>query len=177
MPNRPGIVLPALYGGIVMGVISAVPGLSLLNCFCCAGIMLGGFLAVFFYKKDLTADMPSLMSSDGVKLGALAGVFGAIVSIILSKLVTMMLGGADEKMLKDLIESMGLENQLPPGTMEQIEEGLGAGMGFFQIVVTFVIDPLFGLIGGLIGYSVFKEKKIVPAGPPPPPVQPPASQG
>ncbi len=49
-------------------------------------------------------------------------------------------------------------------------------MGFLQIVITFVIDPLFGLIGGLIGYSVFKEKKTVPAGPPPPPVQPPAQQ-
>ncbi len=177
MPNRPGIVLPALYGGIIMGVISAVPGLSLLNCFCCAGIMLGGFLAVFFYKKDLTPGMPPLMSSDGLKLGALAGVFGAIVSVILSKLVTMMFGGADEKMLKDMIESMGLRDQLPPGTMEQIEEGLGAGMGFFQIVITFIIDPLFGLIGGLIGYSVFKGKPVVPGAPLPPPVQGPVQQG
>ncbi len=168
MPNRPGIVLPALYGGIIMGVISAVPGLSLLNCFCCAGIMLGGFLAVFFYKKDLTAGMPLLSSADGVKLGALAGVFGAIVSIVLSRLVTAVLGGVDEKMVKDLFDSMGLTDQLPPGTMEQIEEGMGAGMGFFQIVVTFVIDPLFGLIGGLIGYSVFKEKQVVPTVPPPP---------
>lgn len=176
MPDRPGIVLPALYGGIIMGVISAVPGLNLLNCFCCAGIMLGGFLAVFFYKKDLTAGMPSLTSADGLKLGALAGVFGAVVSIILSRLVTMMLGGVDEQMMKDLVESMGLADQLPPGTMEQIGEGLGAGMGFLQIVVTFVIDPLFGLIGGLIGSSVFKEKQMAPAGPPPP-VQPPAQQG
>ncbi len=173
MPNRPGIVLPALYGGIIMGVISAVPGLSLLNCICCAGIMLGGFLAVFFYKKDLTAGMPLLTSADGVKLGALAGVFGAIVSIVLSRLVTAVLGGVDEKMVKDLIDSMGLADQLPPGTMEQIEEGMGAGLGFFQILVTFVIDPLFGLIGGLIGYSVFKEKQVVPAAPPPPPAAPP----
>ncbi len=169
MPNRPGIVLPALYGGIIMGVISAVPGLSLLNCFCCAGIMLGGFLAVFFYKKDLTPGMPPLASSDGLKLGALAGVFGAVVSIILSKLVAMMLGGTEEKMVKDLIESMGLADQLPPGTMDQIEQGMGAGMSFFQAVILFVIEPLFGLIGGLIGYSVFKEKQVVPAAPPPPP--------
>jgi hypothetical protein len=172
MPNRPGIVLPALYGGIIMGVISAVPGLSFLNCFCCAGIMLGGFLAVFFYKKDLTAGMPLLSSGDGVKLGALAGVFGAIVTIILSKLVTMVLGGADEKMMKDLIESMGLADQLPPGTMEQIEEGMGAGLGVFQVIVNFILDLVFGLIGGLIGYSVFKEKQVAP-----PPAQPPVQQG
>jgi hypothetical protein len=177
MPNRPGIVLPALYGGIIMAVISAVPGLSLLNCFCCAGIMLGGFLSVFFYKKDLTSGMPALSSSDGLKLGALAGVFGAILTVILSKLVTMMLGGADEKMVKDLIESMGLADQLPPGTMEQIEEGMGAGLGVFQIIITFIIDPLFGLIGGLIGYSVFKPKQVVPMTPPPPPVLPPQQQG
>lgn len=131
--------------------------------------MLGGFLAVFFYKKDLTAGMPLLTSADGVKLGALAGVFGAIVSIVLSRLVTAVLGGVDEKMVKDLIDSMGLADQLPPGTMDQIEEGMGAGLGFFQIVLTFVIDPLFGLIGGLIGYSVFKEKQVLPTAPPPPP--------
>jgi hypothetical protein len=53
MPTQPSKFMPALYGGIIMAVISAVPVVNLVNCFCCAGIMLGGFLAVFFFKKEL----------------------------------------------------------------------------------------------------------------------------
>ncbi len=172
MPNRPGIVLPALYGGIIMGVVWAVPGLKLLNCCCCAGIMLGGFLAVFFYKKDLTTDMPSLNSSEGVKLGALAGVFGAIVYVILNQLILMLSGTSERMMLKEAIDSTGLADQFPPGTMEQMEEWIGAGLGILGIIFALIIGPLFGLIGGLIGYSVFKEKQAVPP-PLPPPAAPP----
>jgi hypothetical protein len=169
MPNKPSILLPALYGGIIIGVISAVPGLSLLNCFCCAGIMLGGFFAVFFYKKDLTANMPPLSSNDGLRLGALAGVFGAVVSLILSRLVLTMFGGGDVETIKSLLDSFGVSKQLPEGALDELETGMRGPLGFFQVVISFIINPLFGLIGGLIGYAVFKPK-ILPA-PPPPPVQ------
>ena len=66
MKEKPGMLMPALYGGIIMAVISTVPGLSLINCLCCAGVLLGGFMAVFFYKKELMPDMPPMTSSDGI---------------------------------------------------------------------------------------------------------------
>ena len=169
MPNKPSILLPALYGGIIIGVISAVPGLNLLNCLCCAGIMLGGFFAVFFYKKDLTPNMSPLSSNDGLRLGALAGVFGAIVSLILSWLVLTMIGGGDVENIKSLLDSLGLSKQIPEEALDEIETGMSGPLGFFHVVITFIINPLFGLIGGLIGYAVFKPKTL-PA-PPPPPVQ------
>jgi hypothetical protein len=165
MPNKPSILLPALYGGIIMGVVSAIPGLSLLNCFCCAGIMLGGFMAVFFYKKDLTGDMPPLESSDGLKLGALSGVFGAVVTVILSKMIFMVMGGIDSEMLLNMLDSFGVKENLPPEALSELERG-GDPMGFLQIVGNFILCPLFGLLGGLIGYSVFKGKKT-PGTPPP----------
>jgi hypothetical protein len=168
MPNKPNVLLPALYGGIIMGVVSAVPGLSILNCFCCAGIMLGGFMAVFFYKKDLSAGMSPLTSADGVKLGALAGVFGAIITIILGKMIYALMGGVESEIVLNMLDSVGVRNSLPPEALSQLEHA-GDPMGFLQIVSNFILCPLFGLLGGLIGYAVLKGKQAPPV--PPAPVQ------
>jgi hypothetical protein len=167
MPEKPGKLLPALYGGVIMGVISGVPVLSIVNCFCCAGIMLGGFMAVFFYKKELKESSPPLTNGDGLGLGALAGLAGAVVTVVLTALFRfvfgMAMGGGMER-----LENMGLENQIPPEAMKMIR-GLLSDQGIIGMTFVFhlVIDPLFGLIGGLIGYSVFKSK--TPAVMPPPP--------
>jgi hypothetical protein len=42
------------------------------------------------------------------------------------------------------------------------------GLSPVSVVTSFIIDPLFGMIGGLIGYAIFKPK---PATTPQPPVQ------
>jgi hypothetical protein len=169
MPEKPGKLLPALYGGVIMGVISGVPVLSIVNCFCCAGIMLGGFMAVFFYKKDLKESSPPLTNGDGLGLGALAGLVGAFVTVLLTALFHfvfgMALGGGMQK-----LEDMGIGNQVPPETLKMIQ-GLMREQSLLGITFVFhlIIDPLFGLIGGLIGYAVFKSKAPVVMPPPPAP--------
>lgn len=178
MPEKPSKLMPALYGGIVMAAISAIPFVSIVNCFCCAGVMLGGFLAVFFYQKDLTIQMPPLTNGDALQLGALAGVFGAIIGTILSALVLAAFGNISGEVVLDIIR--GFEDQMPPGTMEQIEQSMSqsAGLGMMSILMSFftsiIVDPLFGLLGGLIGYSVYKPK---PGAQPPMPQAPPPAMG
>lgn len=162
MPEKPGYLMPALYGGVIMAVISAIPFVNIINCFCCAGILLGGFLAVFFYQKDLTSQMPPLANSDGLKLGALAGVFGAVIGTILGALVMLAFGNVGSQVILDILR--GFEDSMPPGTLEQIEQSMeqSAAMGATSIIISFltsiIIYPLFGLLGGLIGYSVYKPK-------------------
>jgi hypothetical protein len=176
MPERPSKLLPALYGGVIMGVISAVPFLNLLNCLCCAGIMVGGLMSVFFYKNDLTPSMPPLTSSDGLQLGALAGVFGAIVGTILHAVTLAAFGNVGSETVMQILRSFG--DQIPPQVLDQIESGMQQSGGFsgLSILWTFltsiILDPLFGLLGGLIGYSFFKPKpEMVNVQPPPPPAQ------
>lgn len=170
MPEKPGKLIPAVYGGIIMGVISGIPFLSIVNCFCCAGIMLGGFMAVFFYKKDLKESSPPLTNGDGIALGALAGLAGAVVTVILTALFHfvfhMALGSGMQR-----LEDMGMGDKIPPEAMRMIQ-GMMSGGGLLGITFVFhlFIDPLFGLLGGLIGYAVFKSK--VPAVMPPPPPPP-----
>jgi len=169
MPEKPAKFLPALYGGIIMGVISGVPGLSIVNCLCCAGIMLGGFMAVFFYKKELKESHPPLTNGDALALGALSGVIGAVVATLLGALFSALFGFGMGMGMERLRNMGAFSNQIPPETLKLIQSfttgGALLGIGF---VIHLVIMPLFGLIGGLIGYSVFKPKAPVVMPPAPP---------
>ncbi len=159
--EQPSKMTPALIGGTVMGLISATPFLSLINCFCCAGIILGGFLAVFFYKDQLTPEMPQLTPGDGLALGALAGVFGFIISTLISLVIYTMFGPiAGEAMMNIVIwmfETIGLE--LPPEAydemMESARESPITALGLFISLITSVV---FGIVGGLIGAAIYKPK-------------------
>jgi hypothetical protein len=163
MPKQPNKLLAALYGGILTGVFSVVPYLNLLNCLCCAGILLGGFLSVFFYTRDAGPESRPLSSSDALQLGTLAGVFGAIITVVVSAITLVGFNGLAE--VTTALEQM--RGQVPAETFTQIEGLLRSGpMLFLLLSVTWtVISTIFGLLGGLIGYAVLRQK--------PPPLSPP----
>jgi hypothetical protein len=176
MPQKPDMFRPALYGGLIMAVLSGVPFLSVINCCCCAGVLLGGFLAVFFYTRDMTPGMPPMETNDALKLGAIAGVVGAVGGTILSAVFSLAMGDAGNEAVMGIIRQF--EGQIPPEVMDQIETGVGqsGGFGAANILIGFlssiIIYPIFGLLGGLIGYQVFRNKQPrmpMPQGPGVPP--------
>lgn len=161
MPQKPDKFAPAMYGGIIMGVLSATPFLSIVNCLCCAGIMFGGVMSVYFYKKALTDEMEALTSADGMGLGAFSGVFGAVVSTILSGLFFLMFGNVMNEVILGIMQSGGALDQMPPEARAQVEQGmLEQGFSLVGVVISFIICPLFGLLGGLIGYAIFRKREI-----------------
>ena len=174
MPPKPNKLVPALYGGIIMGLISGIPFLNFVNCCCCAGIMFGGFMAVFFYKNDITSDMAPLTSGDALAVGALAGVFGAIIASILEGVLMLTIGNLTGNTLVDIIlkfyDSAGVRDQIPPQALDQLENLRLMRYSPLLVLRAFMLHPLFGLLGGLIGYGIFKPK-VVPVVPPPPPPQ------
>ena len=168
MPEKPSKLLPALYGGIIIGVIGAIPFVNFINCLCCAGVLFGGYMAVFFYRKDLPPALP-LESSDGLALGALAGLFGAIIGLLLTGLVYLAVGNIAGKAMIDMLMSVydkaGILDQMPPEAIDQMEMSAHQSpLNVMSIVGSLIVDPLFGLLGGLIGYQIHKPK----AGTPPP---------
>lgn len=166
MQEKPSMLMPALYGGIIMAVIGAVPGLNLINCLCCAGVMLGGFMAVYFYKKELTPEMPPLQSSDGLQLGALAGVFGGVIGAILSVLIIQVAGNVGGEFMLQFMERF--RDSMPPESWDEMERGIReGGVSFFQLFISLVVSVIFGLLGGLIGYQVLKPKQQMMNMPPP----------
>jgi hypothetical protein len=168
MPEKPNKLMPAIYGGIIMGLISGIPGLSLINCLCCAGVLFGGVMAVFFYKKELPPANPMFTNSDAIAVGALAGVFGALFANVISGIILVALGNIAGKLMYDIImglyDSMGILDKMPPDAVEQMETSMmEKGLSVVSIVVSFIVYPLFGLLGGLIGYAMFKPKDQPPA--------------
>jgi hypothetical protein len=164
MQPKPDRLIPALYGGLVIAGISAIPGLNLINVCCCAGILLGGFLAVFFYKQELTPDMDPLTSNDCVRLGALTGVIAAVAGTAVSVLVMLVFGNIAIEMMMKIVHRMNVE--LPANVEQMINQGMAERMSFlgmvFSLFLNLVIDVLFATLGGLIGWSVFKPKPQYP---------------
>lgn len=161
MNQQPDKLLPAVYGGIIMGLLSAVPFVSLINCLCCAGILAGGVAAVFFYKSNFTPDTPPFTSADCLLVGALSGVVGAVVGTVLSLGFTAMFGNVMMEFLRNVLLNPDLE--LPEQSRAQLEELLvDKGTSPILIAMNFffslILDVIFGLLGGLIGYGIFKPK-------------------
>jgi hypothetical protein len=175
MSARPLRLKYALYGGVVTGATIGVPVLSIVNCLCCAGVMLGGFLAVFLYTRDYDEGVAPLTNTDAIQLGALSGVFGAVTGSIFQLVFTMLAGDALREEVASLLQESGILDQLTPGELrDQIGTILMSGeeVTFLSVLASLVIwmffGPLFGLLGGLIGFSLFKPKTPTNNSLPPP---------
>ncbi len=139
----------AAIGGGTGAIASQIPGLQLLNIACCALVVGGGILAVYLALKD---DPPAAKApyGEGAKIGALAGVFGSVLSILLGLLI---LGG--------LTGAMGI-GALAAESTEDFEAfslfGAIAGLGIIAIVaVSLAINVAFSTIGGVIGAAVVRR--------------------
>jgi len=166
MPSR---VKPALFGGIITGLTIGLPGLGLLNCFCCAGVLFGGLLSVFFYTRDLLPEMPGMTSSDALQLGALSGAFGALIGVILETLVLASLGDVFHKIFSSIMGGQNFTDILPPEAADALQQMLTneqrvSTVHFFALLfIWLIIGPLFGMIGGLLGHAIWRPRfQIVP---------------
>ena len=181
MFEKPSKLRPAILGGLIIGAISGIPGLNLLNCCCCAGILLGGALSVYLYRHEFTGEMPPMESSDALILGIIAGIIGALVTTFLNAMITLILGPVETEMMRNLMEKLTqkLEDRgsVPQGTLDNmrdqfeqaVKQGGTVGGILRSLVYALILYPIFSMLGGLIGYGIFGKKK--PAVPPQPPMQ------
>ena len=138
---------PALLGGLIVGLLSAIP---FVNYCCCIWAIGGGALACFLYIKS--SPVP-VRPGDGAVLGALAGVFGAVIYFIIGVPIAYFISGAA---MEELFARSNI--QLPfTGPLLFIMSGLIGGLCLLVLSV----------LGGLIAVPIFEKRKE--AAPPPPP--------
>src|SRR5437764_1071229 len=70
---------PALIGGVILGILSAIPFVNIPNICCCAWAIVGGIIAANIYIKNSPAPV---RPGDGAVLGAIAGVIGGVINLI-----------------------------------------------------------------------------------------------
>lgn len=163
----PSKLQPALYGGLVLGVLSALPLISVGNACCCLWVLAGGALAAYLLQANQTTP---ITPGDGAVVGLMAGVIGSFVQLVLSIPVGIMMGPVQGRIVERVLENAGdmPENVRP--LLEAMRHGgfsiVGAILGFFVFLFFALI---FSTLGGLIGAALFRKKTaVLPPDLPPP---------
>ena len=167
-PNK---LQPALLGGAVLGVLSALPFVNMANC-CCIWFITGGVVAAYLMQQNHPAP---ISAGDGATVGLLAGVFGAIVATLISIPLRLIAGPMQQAMLS---RAMAHAENMPPEARAWFETMAHGGGGLVLLLMGFlfhlVLGCAFGALGGLLGAMMFR-KDAPPTAPSagPPPVPPP----
>jgi hypothetical protein len=153
---------PALYGGLVIGVLSALPIVNMGNCCCCLWVIAGGALAAYFRQQNSPY---GITSSEGALVGLMAGVIGGILGVLIAIPFEAMVGPYQRQIIESFLSS---RQDIPAETREMIERAGGASLGpavlGMKFIFSTVTGAIFGMLGGLLGVAVFKK-----SAPPPPP--------
>lgn len=139
---------PALLGGLIVGLLSAIP---FVNYCCCIWAIGGGALAGFLYIKSSPTPVPT---GDGAIVGALAGVVGGLIYLIIGLPIALVFGAAE---MEAQFRRSGI--QMPfSGTLLLVVGALIAALCLLVLAT----------LGGVLSIPIFEKRKgDVP--PPPPP--------
>jgi uncharacterized protein YqgC (DUF456 family) len=147
---------PALIGGLVTGVLSALPFIGAFNACCCLWIVTGGVTAAYLLQDR---EPNAIQVGDGALVGLMAGVIGAFVYLILSIPITLLMA----PMMSAFTDRIVNEGNFPPEVREMLTSGIGTAagivLGFFAYLAAGIV---FSTLGGILGTLIFRK----PARPP-----------
>ena len=158
MPSR---LQPALWGGLFIGVLSALPFVSNLNACCCLWVLAGGVLTSYLLQERTA--LP-ITAGDGAVAGLLAGLVGAVLMSVLGAVIAAF-GGMN---MQDAIDQMMTRGDLPPQFNDALERArdVPAAVWFLlSLLVSMIVYPIFAMLGALLGVAIFKKR--LPPTPPP----------
>jgi hypothetical protein len=154
---------PAIIGGVVLGLLSVIPFGYFANVCCCLWAIVGGLLATYLYVKN----SPTPVSAgDGAMVGGLAGLVGAVISVVLGIPIDLAMGPVMRNMMISLVAR--LDPRQADLVRQQIEAAGGPSITgtIVNALILAVLLVIFSIIGGLLGVPIFEKRK---GGPPPPP--------
>ena len=148
---------PALMGGGALGlllVITVIIGsfVPFVGCCNCLWPIAAGVLATMFYVKESAT--PATMA-DGAMLGALAGVVGGLIYLVVGLPLSVLING---------IATMDAQ-------VRQFNPNFPIGGVVLLIVsgiIGFIIFVVLATLGGVLGIPIFEKRKGIGDAPPPP---------
>lgn len=171
MLDKPNKWRAALFGGAAIGLVSGIPVISLVNCCCCAGILAGGVLTYYLYREEHVEGMLPLESSDALILGIMAGVIGAFVQAVIHGLLVLLFAGAQEELMRSImskiIDRLESSGSFPADALDQMRDQVARSVKesntmwgvMLNLFMSLIIYPIFAMLGGLLGYGIFRSKK------------------
>jgi hypothetical protein len=160
---RASLSQPALIGGLVMGVLSALPVVAVGNC-CCLWVLGGGVVAAYVLQQNQPAP---ITPGDGALVGLLAGIFGAFVQLVLSIPISLVVGPMEREVMQRILEMTG---NMPPELRDALErysrEGQSGALTVLARLVGFmfwlVVGAIFSTLGGVLGAAIFRRQAPPP---------------
>ena len=142
-----------------MGVLSALPLISVANVCCCLWVICGGVLAAYLLQQNQATP---ITPGDGALVGLLAGLLGAVVQVVVSIPISIVVGPMERAMVQRLMEMAG---NMPPEVRDMMERygGEGRSIAFmilgriFALFFWLCIGAVFSTVGGLLGAMLFKK--------------------
>lgn len=148
---------PAFWGGLFIGVLSALPFVSTLNACCCLWVVAGGVLTSYLLQER--SALP-ITAGDGAVGGLIAGAIGAVLASVLSAVFAAMQGVAGPAALDQIPQG-----DLPPELIRIFDQLRDLPPSVWYIGPLFIflfIFPIFSLVGGLLGTAMFKRNTPPP---------------
>jgi len=151
---------PALAGGVVMGVLSALPIVYAGNACCCLWVVTGGVAAAYLFQQNQAGP---ITPGDGAVVGLLAGLVGAVVHLVLSIPIDIVMAPIERSIALRLVDMAGnlpnMRDAIENLSRQSAEAGLGLILIRRMVVFMFmlVIGSIFSTVGGLIGAAIFRK--------------------
>ena len=159
---------PVLVGGLFIGLLSALPFVSLANC-CCLWVTSGGVVPAYLLQGG-RSDVISL--GEGAMGGFQAGIVGAVIYALVSLPIQLVTMPFQRELLDNALES---GTDIPPRVRELLEN-IGPGVELGSVLAGFgvmlVLGAVFASIGGLLGALIFQRSSSAEQLPPSSPLQP-----
>jgi hypothetical protein len=157
---------PALLGGLLIGVLSALPIVNVVNC-CCLWIVFGGALSAHLLQQGQARP---ISTGEGALVGLMAGVVGAFAWLVVSIPIQLVVGPLQARLFERALDNAG---ELPPDARDWLDSLAPAGVVGVSTVVGFMVmlfsGVIFATLGGVIGAMVVRKDDPPPPPPPAPP--------
>ncbi len=150
---------PALIGGVVMGVLSALPLISAGNICCCLWVVSGGAIAAYLLQQNTA---PPITPGDGALVGLFAGLVGAVVQTAVSIPIDLVVGPMQRELAGRILDMAGT---MPPEMRDMVERIRSGNQVLPFMIIGRMVALMFGLIigaifstiGGVLGALIFKK--------------------
>jgi hypothetical protein len=157
--NTRSLLISGAIAGVAMGILSNIPLIFCVNCLLLGWVWGGGIFSVFLYRRSNRSEPVTV--TQGLVLGAAAGVVGAIVGGIAS----LIFSGLSSAFTDLVVNSTGNIGSTVSGLI------MSTGFSILDTIRNIFIYGIVGAIGGLIATALIWK---VPTPPVPPYTPPPA---
>jgi len=136
-----------------MGVLSALPLISVANLCCCLWVVSGGGAAAYVLQQG---QPDPITPADGAFVGFLSGLAGAVVYLMVSLPVDIVIGPMEREMMRRLVDNMGGAQgfRTYAEQADLVAAPVRAALGFMMMLF---VGAIFSTVGGLLGALMFKK--------------------